>query len=84
MNIFSVFFYPAVWCGEEANEAAQALEFSLYRYRIAPSGVWKAVYRNTVRLCVRDLRAELAIRKSGQAQAFRFFMSGRKRGMRWS
>ena len=76
MNLFSVCFYPVIWCGEEANEAAQALELALYRYRIAPrTGGWKKAYRNTVRLCVRDLRAELAIRKSGQAQAFRFFMT---------
>ncbi len=85
MKIFNALFYFEVWYGKEVSDAADALERALYRYRTAPIALfWKELQRKSVLRCVRDLRAELAIKQSGQAQAMLFSMSQRKKGMRWA
>ena len=85
MKIFNALFYFEAWHGKEVSDAADALERALYRYRTAPIALfWKQIRREAVRRCVRDLRLELEIKQSGQAQARLFSMSQRKRGMRWA
>lgn len=85
MKIFNSAYYPAVWYGQRVAQAAEALEFALYRLRRCRSdGIWKVAHRQTVRSCLRDLRYELLINASGQARQTLEFMQSRKRGMQWS
>ena len=84
MKIFNPFYCPAVWYGQRVADAAQALEFALYRYRTAPIALfWKKARRDAVRSCLRDLRYELLIAASGQAQDTLKFMGDRRKGMLW-
>ena len=74
MKTFNACRFPSIWYGQSVAAAAESLEFALYRLRRSRAeGIWKFAHRQTVRSCVRDLRYELAIRKSRQAQHLRGF-----------